>query len=77
MLFTPSPLSLTVTPSRTPSPLERDVLYGRPLRFSDPLYTHVVVTADLIKPTSNSVCVCVRARVCKGINWKRVKESRV
>jgi len=31
MLFTP-PLSQTVTPSQTPSlPLERDVLYGRPL----------------------------------------------
>src|SRR6218665_2458006 len=28
--FTPLPLSQTVTPSRTPSPLERDVLYGRP-----------------------------------------------
>src|SRR6218665_1122188 len=27
----PLPLSQTVTPSRTPSPLERDVLYGRPL----------------------------------------------
>src|SRR6218665_720746 len=26
----PLPLSQTVTPSRTPSPLERDVLYGRP-----------------------------------------------
>ena len=34
MLFTPLPLSQTVTLSRTPSPLERDVglLYGRPLR---------------------------------------------
>src|SRR6218665_2782164 len=32
MLLTPLPLSQTVTPSRTPSPLERDVLYGRPLR---------------------------------------------
>ena len=30
MLFTPPPLSQTFTPSRTPSPLERDVLYGRP-----------------------------------------------
>src|SRR6218665_713623 len=31
MLLDPSPLSQTVTPSRTPSPtLERDVLYGRP-----------------------------------------------
>src|SRR6218665_1505922 len=30
MLLTPRPLSQTVTPSRTPSPLERDVLYGRP-----------------------------------------------
>jgi len=30
MLLTPLPLSQTVTP-RTPSPLERDVLYGRPL----------------------------------------------
>jgi len=27
----PLPLSQTVTPSRTTSPLERDVLYGRPL----------------------------------------------
>ena len=27
----PLPLSQTVTPSRTPCPLERDVLYGRPL----------------------------------------------
>src|SRR6218665_1939870 len=26
----PLPLSQTVTPSRTPSPLQRDVLYGRP-----------------------------------------------
>ena len=33
MLFTPHPLSQTVTPSRTPSPLERGVLYGRPLRL--------------------------------------------
>ena len=31
----PSPLSQTVTPSRTPSPLERDVLYGRPLAVSE------------------------------------------
>ena len=30
MLLTPSPLSQTVTLSRTPSPFERDVLYGRP-----------------------------------------------
>ena len=29
------PLSQTVTPSRTPSPLERDVLYGRPLQRSE------------------------------------------
>src|SRR6218665_2143115 len=34
MLLTPSPLSQTVTPSRTPSPLERDVLHGRPRRQS-------------------------------------------
>ena len=26
----PLPLSQTVTPSRTPFPLERDVLYGQP-----------------------------------------------
>ena len=31
MLFTPLHLSKTVTHSRTPSPLEGDVLYGRPL----------------------------------------------
>jgi len=31
MLLTPLPLSQTVTPSPTPDPLERDVLYGRPL----------------------------------------------
>src|SRR6218665_3661310 len=29
--WTPLPLSQTVTPSRTPFPLERHVLYGRPL----------------------------------------------
>src|SRR6218665_3651185 len=29
----PLPLSQTVTPSRPPSPLERAVLYGRPLNF--------------------------------------------
>src|SRR6218665_1849687 len=28
--LTPPPLSQTVTPSRNPFPLERDVLYGRP-----------------------------------------------
>ena len=33
LLTTPLPLSQTVTPSRTPSPLERDVLYGRPLSY--------------------------------------------
>src|SRR6218665_2017888 len=32
MLLNP-PLSQTVTPSRTPSPLARDVLYGRPPTF--------------------------------------------
>jgi len=31
MLLNPLPLSQTVAPSWTPSPLERDVLYGRPL----------------------------------------------
>jgi len=30
----PLPLSQTVTPSRTPSLLERDVLYGRPLGYA-------------------------------------------
>ena len=34
MLLTPSPLSQTVTPSRTHSPFERDVLYGRPHSFN-------------------------------------------
>ena len=33
-----SPLSQTVTPSRTPSPLERGVLYGRP-HMPDPIWT--------------------------------------
>jgi len=33
MLLTPSFLSQTVTPTRTPCPLERDVLYGRPLIY--------------------------------------------
>src|SRR6218665_375771 len=32
MLLPPLPLSQTVTPSWTPFPLERDVLYGRPLK---------------------------------------------
>ena len=31
MRLTHLPLSQTVTSTRTPSPLERDVLYGRPL----------------------------------------------
>jgi|SRR6218665_2348539 len=31
LLDLPLPLSQTVTPSRTPSPFERDVLYGQPL----------------------------------------------
>ena len=31
MLLDPLTLSQTVTPSRTLSPFERDVLYGRPL----------------------------------------------
>ena len=30
----PLPLSQTVTPSRTPPPLERDVLYGRSLEYN-------------------------------------------
>jgi len=33
MRLTPLPLSQTVTPTRTP--LERDVLYGRPQRSSE------------------------------------------
>src|SRR6218665_78242 len=44
----PLPLSQTVTPSRTPSPLERDVLYGRPLSHlcisHIPLYFHKIYT---------------------------------
>jgi len=39
MLLDPFPLSQTVTPSRTPSTLERDVLYGRPLF---PVYYNVL-----------------------------------
>ena len=31
MIFTPLPLSQTVTLSQTPSPLERNILYGWPL----------------------------------------------
>src|SRR6218665_809574 len=34
--FYPLPMSQTVTPSRTPYPLERDVLYGRPLVLRSP-----------------------------------------
>jgi len=32
MPLDPSPMSQTVTPSRTPCPVERDILYGRPIR---------------------------------------------
>ena len=32
-----TPLSQAVTPSRTPLPLERDVLYGRPHRMDRPI----------------------------------------
>src|SRR6218665_1186234 len=41
MLFTASPLSQTVTPSRTSSPLERDVLYGRPLICATYMYMYI------------------------------------
>src|SRR6218665_2892654 len=53
MLLTPLPLSQTVTPSRTPSPIERDVLYGWPL--SSKIYLlfrnckgHYMVSCSLI-----------------------------
>ena len=41
----PLPLSQTVTPSRTPSPFERDVLYGRPLNGST-MYTKAGYQAE-------------------------------
>src|SRR6218665_1036916 len=40
----PSPLSQTVTPSRTPPPLERDILYGRPLNCAYSLL-HIIIFA--------------------------------
>src|SRR6218665_1501640 len=55
MLLIPLPLSQTVTPSRTP--LERDVLYGRPLNkifislilLEKPLYRGRVTVAALLR----------------------------
>ena len=40
MLLDPLPLLQTVTPSRTP-PLERDVLYGRPLSLFSNVFVRV------------------------------------
>src|SRR6218665_2257109 len=53
----PLPLSQTVTPSRTPSPLERDVLYGRSLR-------HV---AHFVRRTSVNYCLAfdISALLCE------------
>src|SRR6218665_1988531 len=47
MLFTPLPLSQTVTPSRTPFPLERDVLYGRPLDQSSLVDLYYVMQTEI------------------------------
>ena len=48
----PLPLSQTVTPSRTPSPLERDVLYGRPLiQLATSIIPASNVAYSRIKPT--------------------------
>src|SRR6218665_360029 len=48
-------MSQTVTPSRTPSPLERDVLYGRPLN------THIYMCMYACVSLSVSVFHCVFA----------------
>ena len=57
MLFTsPLPSVTNVTPSRTPFPLERDVLYGRPLgcrllggyNSTEQMHSHVVVGQLLV-----------------------------
>src|SRR6218665_3706320 len=44
----PPPLSQTVTLSQTPSPLERDVLYGRPLAQRAPLSRPEIYCRDLL-----------------------------
>src|SRR6218665_1227233 len=44
MLLTPSPLSQTVTPSRTPSPLEREYFMDGPIWPTD-ILRHVEVPA--------------------------------
>jgi len=54
-------LSQTVTPSRTPSPLERDVLYGRPLNVS-----HRIFSAQHKRRVLNT-----------GVMWNRICRSRV
>src|SRR6218665_928317 len=72
----------TVTPSRTPSPLERDVLYGRhPMKSTQrtsPIHTlvHCYLLRRYLKGTRGMsplcisvgvcVCVCVCVDVCVG-----------
>src|SRR6218665_1532306 len=48
MILDLPPLSQTVTPSRTPSPLERDVLYGRPLVLTkvEELITYAMISSS-------------------------------
>ena len=51
MIFTPLPLSQTVTLSQTPSPspLEHDILYGRPHMASDSMiFTYLFIWLSLI-----------------------------
>jgi len=59
MILDPLPLSQTVTISRTPSPLERDVLYGRP--HSSSSYNHYNVQEYEIR-TLTEVVTCHRQK---------------
>jgi len=72
----PLPLSQTVTPSRTPHPLERDVLYGRPLgalhteRFT---LQKALCYCNTIQQYNKNVCIYVHICMLQSIEIKFVK----
>src|SRR6218665_2285107 len=66
----PLPLSQTVTPSRTPSPLERDVLYGRPPTSSCFKGTgHNIATTNFcFKATGHNIAIVYKSDIFHTTN---------
>src|SRR6218665_324514 len=62
------PLSQTVTPSRIPSPLERDVLYGRPpILYEGSIALASIITTHLIQDRVFGVCLAGRLPFCASL----------